>query len=72
MPGDLLSESSDLVDVGGCAAISYKDASGVQISRAVMFYGQELGTEALKYALNGEYAEDIISDYEIKSDKLTE
>lgn len=72
VPGDLLAESSDLVDVGGCAAISYKDASGVQISRAVMVYGQELGTEALKYALNGEYAEDIISGYEIKSDKLTE
>ena len=72
VPGDVLFESSDLVEAGGCAAISYKDASGVQISRAVMFYGESLGTEALKYALGGEYAEDIISGYEVKSDKLTE
>lgn len=72
VPGDVLYESSDLVEAGGCAVISYKDASGVQISRAVMFYGQPLGEEALKYAIGGEYAEDIISGYEIKSDKLTE
>lgn len=72
VPGDLLAESSDLVDVGGCAVISYKDASGIQLSRAVMYYGRALGEEALKYALGGEYAEDIISGYEIKSDKLTE
>lgn len=72
VPYSELAESSDLVEVGGCAVISYKDASGVQISRAVMYYGQALGEEALKYALNGEYAEDIISGYEIKSDKLTE
>lgn len=65
-------ESEDLVNEGLCAIISYKDASGVQVSRSVMVYGQIMAEEALKYALNGEYAEDIISAYEIKSDKLTE
>ena len=65
-------ESEDLVNEGLCAIVSYKDASGIQISRAVMVYGQIMAEEALKYATGGEYAEDIISAYEIKSDKLTE